>query len=291
MVQTVTLAVTPPFDMDRTLRLLEVGERADDGTWWWASQTDAGIGTVQIARTEDGVAATAWGAGASVLLQRLPLLVGRDDTSGLVDIPERAQPIMRDTRGVRLGHTGDIHAALVKAVLGQVVTTKEANQSLRALVRAHGQPAPGPRPMHAVPTPELLAGLTYEDLHRFGIERRRASTLVEVARRAKRLAEITAMSRGDAYRRLEAVRGVGAWTSAVVMGAAWGDKDAVPVGDYHIPNGVAWVLTGRDRGTDEEMLELLEPFRPERRRFLTAIKLRGVHAPRYGPKTAVRKHL
>ena len=233
----------------------------------------------------------AWGDGAGALLTRLPNLVGHDDTSKLVDIPQRARQLMRDTRGVRLGYTGDIHAALVKAVLGQVVTTKEASRSFRALMRIHGASAPGPHPMHAVPTPDALAGLTYEDLHRFGIERRRADTLIEVARRAKRLAEITTMSRNDAYRRLEAVRGIGTWTSAVVMGAGWGDKDAVPVGDYHIPNGVAFVLTGRDRGTDEEMLDLLEPFRPERRRFLAAIKLAGVHAPRYGPKTAVRKHL
>ncbi|MGI9528088.1 MAG: DNA-3-methyladenine glycosylase family protein [Acidimicrobiia bacterium] len=289
--ETATLTMTQPFDMGRTLRLLEVGERADDGAWWWASQTDAGLGTVQISRSDDGVVANAWGEGATSWLERLPKLVGHGDTSNLVNIPQRAQPLMRDTRGVRLGHTGDIHAALVKAVLGQVVTTTEASRSFRVLVRTHGEPAPGPHPMRAVPTPDVLAGLTYEDLHGFGIERRRADTLVEVARRAKRLAEITTMSRNDAYTRLEAVRGIGEWTSAVVMGAAWGDKDAVPVGDYHIPNGVAWVLTGRDRGTDEDMLDLLEPFRPERRRFLTAIKLAGVRAPRYGPKTAVRKHL
>lgn len=283
--------MTPPFDLDRTLRLLEVGERADDGTWWWASQTDSGLGTVQISRSDDGVVANAWGDGAASLLERLPRLVGHEDSSDLVDIPQRAQPLMRDMRGVRLGSTGDIHAALVKAVLGQVVTTKEASQSLRALVRTHGEPAPGPHPMRAVPTPDVLAGLSYEELHGFGIERRRAGTLVEVARRAKRLAEITDMSRDDAYTRLGAVRGIGAWTSAVVMGPGWGDTDAVPVGDYHIPNGVVWVLAGRDRGTDDEMLDMLEPFRPERRRFIAAIKLAGVHAPRYGPKSAVRRHL
>lgn len=280
-----------PFDMDRTLRMLEVGERAEDGTWWWASNTESGVGTVQVSRTDTGVTATAWGDGASTLIDRLPELVGRADTSELSDVPERAESLLRTSRGVRLGRTGDIHAALVKAVLGQVVTTKEAAQSLRSLVRAHGQVAPGPRPMRTVPTPDVLSELTYDDLHRFGIERRRASILVEIARRSKRLNEITTMSRQDAYTRLMAVRGIGAWSAAVVMGAGWGDKDAVPVGDYHVPNGVAWVLAGRDRGTDEEMLELLEPFRPERRRLLVAIKLQGVHAPRYGPKTAVRRHL
>lgn len=99
------------------------------------------------------------------------------------------------------------------------------------------------------------------------------------------------MSRDSAYQRLMAVTGIGEWSAGTVMGAAWGDKDAVPIGDYHIRNDVAWVLTGRDRGTDDEMLTLLEPFRPERRRLVVAIKLEGVHAPRYGPRTAIRRHL
>jgi len=249
------------------------------------------MGTLQISRTDDGIAATAWGDAASTLIGRLPELVGRNDVSELSDVPQRAEPLLAACRGVRLGVTSDVHAALVKTVLGQVVTTKEASQNLRALVRAHGEVAPGPRTMRAIPSADVLAGLTYEELHRFGIERRRASILIEIARRAKRLHAITTMSRQDAYTRLMAIRGIGKWSSAIVMGAAWGDKDATPVGDYHIPNSVAWALAGRERGTDEEMLELLEPFRPERRRLLIAIKLAGVHAPRYGPKTAVRKHL
>lgn len=77
----------------------------------------------------------------------------------------------------------------------------------------------------------------------------------------------------------------------MIMGTAWGDTDAVPVGDYHIPNTVAWALAGEDRGSDDRMLELLEPYRPERRRIVLAAKHAGVHAPRYGPKTAVRTHL
>lgn len=271
--------------------MLEVGERARDGSWWWASHTDAGLGTLRLSRTDDGVAATAWGDGASILVDRLPDLVGRNDASELSDVPPRAGSLLAASRGVRLGTTTDVHAALVKTVLGQVVTTQEASQSMRALVRARGQVAPGPRTMRTVPSPDVLAGLTFEELHRFGIERRRASILIEIGRRSKRLRAITTMSRKDAYARLMAIRGIGEWSSAMVMGPAWGDKDATPVGDYHIPNSVAWALAGRERGTDEEMLELLEPYRPERRRLLVAIKLAGVHAPRYGPKTAVRKHL
>jgi 3-methyladenine DNA glycosylase/8-oxoguanine DNA glycosylase len=75
------------------------------------------------------------------------------------------------------------------------------------------------------------------------------------------------------------------------MGAAWGDKDAVPTGDYHLPNTVSWALAGEPRSDDARMLDLLGPYRPERRRVLVALKVEGVHAPKYGPKTALREHL
>lgn len=92
------------------------------------------------------------------------------------------------------------------------------------------------------------------------------------------------MAKAAATERLEAFPGVGPWTSANVMGVAWGDRDAVPLGDFHLPNTVAWALAGEPRASDERMLELLEPYRPYRRRAVWLIKLSGVRAPRYGPR-------
>ena len=76
-------------------------------------------------------------------------------------------------------------------------------------------------------------------------------------------------------------------TSGHVMGVAWGDRDAVPVGDFHLPNTVAWTLAGEPRADDDRMLELLEPYRPHRRRVVTLLKRSGASAPKYGPKTGV----
>ena len=92
----------------------------------------------------------------------------------------------------------------------------------------------------------------------------------------------------DAYRRITALRGVGPWSAALVGMQALGDADAVPVGDYHIPNTVAWALAGEDRGSDERMLELLEPFRPHRGRVVRLLKSAGIKAPRYGPRAPLR---
>ena len=43
---------------------------------------------------------------------------------------------------------------------------------------------------------------------------------------------------------LSLVRGIGPWTVGSVLGPVCGDDDAVAVGDYHLPNIVAWNLAG-----------------------------------------------
>ena len=93
----------------------------------------------------------------------------------------------------------------------------------------------------------------------------------------------------DAHARLAALPGVGAWTVAEVALRALGDADAVSVGDYHLKNVVAWNLAGKPRGTDDEMLELLEPFRPHRGRALMLIQRGGSTPPKYGPRLTIQK--
>jgi 3-methyladenine DNA glycosylase/8-oxoguanine DNA glycosylase len=174
---------------------------------------------------------------------------------------------------------------LLPTIIGQRVTTDEAGKSYRRLTARFGFPAPGDLGLVVPPPAETIANMTYEELHPFGIERSRAQIAIEVARRATRLEEIVGMNRSDAARRLAAVRGIGPWTIGQVMGSAWGDRDAVPRGDFHLPNTVAWLLAGESRASDERMEELLEPHRPYRRRALILAKLSGVHAPRYGPRS------
>ena len=49
---------------------------------------------------------------------------------------------------------------------------------------------------------------------------------------------------------------------------------------------VVHFLTGRARGTDEEMLRLLAPWAGQRQRVVRLIELSGVGAPRFGPRFA-----
>ena len=94
------------------------------------------------------------------------------------------------------------------------------------------------------------------------------------------------MSLPDAYRRLQAFHGVGPWSAAEVALVALGDPDAVSVGDYNLPSMVTWALLGERRGTDERMLELLEPYRGHRARVLRLLGAAHGGPPRHGPRYA-----
>jgi 3-methyladenine DNA glycosylase/8-oxoguanine DNA glycosylase len=147
--------------------------------------------------------------------------------------------------------------------------------------------APGPVEAWVAPSAEVVAGLDSPALHPHGVERARADVIIEAARRARRLEEAVTMAPDQAYRRLTAVRGIGPWTAGHVMGRALGDADAVPIGDFHLPNMVAWALAGEPRADDTRMLELLEPYRPHRRRVIVLLKLARITAPAFGPRRAV----
>jgi len=130
--------------------------------------------------------------------------------------------------------------------------------------------------------------MAYPAFHPLGIERRRADTLRAAASRAVRLEETVEMPLSDAYRRMQAFPGVGPWSAARVAMVALGDADAVPWGDCHLPHMVAWAFTGQPRGTDDRMLELLEPYAGHRGRVLRLLLVAGVSAPRFGPRMSLR---
>ena len=261
-----------------------------NGDVWWPLRTVDGPATLRLSRDGGHVVGEAWGDGADWVLERLPDLIGLDDDPSAFDpLPGVVRDLHRRRPGLRLGRTRLIFQTLIPVILGQRVTSDAARASYRALVRSLGEPAPGPIDAWVPPPAEKLASLDYADLHPLGVERSRAVILVEAARRAHRLEQIVCQSRDDAYRVLTALRGIGPWSAGIVMGAAWGDPDAVPLGDYHLPHTVAGVLAGEPRGDDTRMVELLEPFRGHRRRVVHLLQTSGIHAPRYGPRTAVRE--
>ena len=91
----------------------------------------------------------------------------------------------------------------------------------------------------------------------------------------------------QAAEKLDLIRGVGPWTIGIVLGPVCGDDDAVAIGDYHFPHVVSWNLAAEPRADDSRMVELLEPYRPQRGRVIRLLGLAGRRPPAYGPKRRI----
>jgi hypothetical protein len=249
---------------------------AADGVWR-ATRTPDGPATLHLAVRDDAVHAEAWGPGAAWALETAPALVGEaDDASGF----EPHHPAVADAAhrlpGLRLCRSGRVVEVLVPTIVEQKVIGKEARRSYAAMVRALGEPAPGPVPLRVPPAPERIAGTPSWAFHRWGVERKRADTVRRACAVAGRLEA--------SPDRLELVPGIGPWTAAEVRRLALGDADAVSVGDYHVPSLVSWALAGEPRGDDARMLELLAPYAGHRGRVQRLLEVAGPHAPRFGPR-------
>jgi 3-methyladenine DNA glycosylase/8-oxoguanine DNA glycosylase len=261
-----------------------------DGVWR-ATRTPEGPATTLIRLGAGGeITMRAWGAGAAWALEAFPALVGADDDGTVPTGDPTVDELARRFPGMRIGRSQAVVEALVPSILEQKVVGIEAYRSYARLVRALGEPAPGPAPpgLRVPPSPRAVAATPSYVFHRFGVERKRADTIRIACSCATRLEETLTLGRDAAYRRLTALPGIGQWTAAEVAMVALGDADAVSVGDYHLPNLVAWTLAGEPRADDARMLELLEPFRGQRGRVIRLIVRGGGGAPRRGPRMPLR---
>lgn len=292
---------SPSFTVDlrRTLGPVRHGagdptmHTAADGTVWRASNTPLGPGTLALRRTGDGqVAATAWGPGADWLLEGVPALLGADDDdAGFV----AHHPVVAHTRrrmpDLRLGATGQVWDMLVPAILEQKVAVVEAHRSWRELCWRFGSPAPGPAPhgLRLAPTPAQVRAIAQWQWHLAGVDHKRCRAILAAAVVAHRLEGAVALGGAAGRALLCLVPGIGVWTAAEVAQRAWGDPDAVSVGDLHLSSIVGWALLGRTLD-DAGMLQVLAPYQPHRHRAVRYITAAGVRRPRRAPRARLRDY-
>lgn len=259
---------------------------------WRASITPHGVATLHIHnwRTSTPDVRT-YGPAAEWLRSRALGLLGAHDKIPLIHAahPQVANA-QRKFGSLLLGRSNTPYHELLHAVLAQRVTSIEAIRQWHQIVRTYGTSAPGPNPSLLVPpAPDVLASLRYPAFHSFGIERKRADTIISVAKHFEFLSRITEseLPSNDATLKLQLIPGVGVWTAAVAGGLAFGDADALLVGDFHVKNTVAYALTGNIRGTDEEMVEILKPYVGQRHRVVRWLQLSGFKAPARGPRRRI----
>ncbi len=261
---------------------------------WWTTNTPQGPVTLELKRLDtETISTNAWGEGSEWATNKVPDLLGVDDGSNSFAPEDELAKLWKNNK-FRLGRTDLVWDSAIGAILSQKVQVTKAMQSLRGLRNMFGAVAPGPLRSKLLPTPPQVCEMSYTDFHRLGVERKRAETIIRLAKEIPRL-KVQPITRPANYldqdrlnmKRLASIRGIGLWTLGLIDAVAYGNSDAVPVGDYHIPNTVAWNLHGISRATDAEMLEMLEPYRPHRWRVIRLCKANS-SAPKYGPRLSLR---
>lgn len=279
-----------PLDLASTLFPLRQGR--DDPTLrvghdeaWRALRLADGPAVLHLRVSGTELVAAATGPGAEAALALAPRL------AGLTDQPERLRPLhpaveeaRRRAVGLRLTAGTNVFDALMWVVLAQKVVGLDARRSYRDLVRRLGEPAPGPHGLLLPPSAAVVARTPYWAFHQCNVERRRATVLIDAAHRAGSLENLSSGPALAARASLESLPGVGAWTSAEVTAVTHGDPDAVPIGDFHLPNVVAYALAGEARADDHRMLELLQPYAGQRGRVARLLMSGGRGAPRFAPR-------
>lgn len=252
-----------------------------------ATVSSAGPCLVDVTETDEGVILDAHTGDGRLLLESHPFL-GDDDPGHEISPvhPAVARAVGRFGT-YRIPRTDNAYHELLPAVLAQRVTAAEAITQWRGLCLAYGaELTVGDAVLHAPPDPETLARVPYTDLHLMGIDKRRADALRAVARHAERLISgwKADLSPAERTQSLTLIPGVGTWTAAIAGYTAFCDPDALEIGDFHVKNTVAYALTGRHRGTDDEMVQLLEPYAGQRERVVRMLAMDGWHAPAHGPR-------
>ena len=263
------------------------------GAHWRTWRTPDGPVTLRLAADPGAgeIDVQAWGSGASWALDSVPALLGADDDwSGLTLSHRVLQEARRRCAGMRLSRSGCVLEALVPAIVEQLVNGVEARRSWAQLVNRFGEPAPGPIPfdLKVFPSASTLRQLPDWEWHRAGLDGGRRRAIITAAQVAHRIDECRSLDVETSARRLTSLPGIAAWTAAETLQRSHGAPDLISVGDYHLPNMVGYLFTGRPRTDDAGFETLLEPYRPHRQRVVRLVEATGMGAPRYGPRMAVR---
>jgi 3-methyladenine DNA glycosylase/8-oxoguanine DNA glycosylase len=264
---------------------------AADGAIWRTSMMRTGPVTARISRSGPSIiGCEVWGSGATEFAEGFPALMGADDDAGgfAPEEPTIAEAHRRVPH-LRLGRTGRVLESLIPAVIEQRVAGKDAFRAWRLLVTKFGSPAPGPAParMRVAPIADVWRRIPSWEFHLANVDPGRARTVVGCAQRADSLERLVTRQAEDARHALTSLPGVGIWTAAETAQRAFGDADALSVGDYHLANVVGCSLLGH-RIDDDAMLELLAPLRPHRHRAVRLLEVSGLaRNPRFGARQAI----
>jgi DNA-3-methyladenine glycosylase II len=183
------------------------------------------------------------------------LRIADEVIGGLIDGFGPPDEVLR-RRGRR---PGDAYGALLRAIVGQQLSTKAARTIFERLTGLFGGRAP---------TPAELIEADPEDLRGAGLSRAKVAYLRDLAERVEDgdldLERLKELSDEEVSEQLTAVKGLGQWTAHMFLIFHLGRPDVLPVGDLGIRRAVQVQYALADLPDPPELERIAEPWRPHR---------------------------
>ena len=238
-----------------------------------AFATARGPCVVELAAEDGGVAFAVEGGAEDEVAADLESAFAVDDGMDAFspDHPVLAK-LHRALPGLRLVRVPWRFDVALSVVLQQRVTVREAWQEWSRITKRYGERIGG---LYVAPSAEAIARMETWRLEELGVDPKRARAAVALARDVHRRGMFGWTDVARVRKHMRAVRGIGPWTTEMTLGYGYGDPDALPLADVHLPHLVAHALAHEPRGTDERMVELLEPYRGHRFRAVRLILAGG----------------
>jgi|HigsolmetaAR202D_1030399.scaffolds.fasta_scaffold06290_2 3-methyladenine DNA glycosylase/8-oxoguanine DNA glycosylase len=153
----------------------------------------------------------------------------------------------------------DAYGALLRAVVGQQLSTKAAATIYRRVLELFGG---------EVPTPQQILGADVADLRAAGLSGRKVEYLRDLATHVLdgtlEVDRFPELDDETVIREIVAVRGLGEWTAHMFCMFHLERPDILPVGDLGIRNAVRIQYELDDLPGREELERIAEPWRPHR---------------------------
>jgi 3-methyladenine DNA glycosylase/8-oxoguanine DNA glycosylase len=228
-----------------------------DGVFEAALLTTAGLERVRAWQRPDGIVCIRAASAEGVDRMRFTLAIDDDHTPFLRRCLH--DPLLHKTAlhfsGLRQIRVATVAHALLRALCGQLITSKQARMLERRVVASVS--ATEGR-FHAPPTAAALGGLAPARLRQIGLHGRRAASLVRLCRELD-LERLRSLPTEAVEARLLRERGIGPWSLGVVCLEGLGRSDRGLVGDLGLVKLVA-AMRGGGWVDGAETAELLAPY-------------------------------
>jgi DNA-3-methyladenine glycosylase II len=153
----------------------------------------------------------------------------------------------------------DAYGALLRAIVGQQLSTKAARTIYRRVLDLFGG---------ATPSPEQLLDASEEDLRACGLSGRKTEYIRDLAAHVisgeLELDRLEELSDEEAIEEIVAVRGLGQWTAEMFLLFHLQRPDVLSGGDLGIRKAIQIEYELEEMPPPKQVLEIGEPWRPHR---------------------------